>query len=76
MSLCVDPPSVNRNKVLIGERFPGMLVDGTITDSAYADFMQSYNETSELGLRTCNLEAIMNEVQLRVRPSKRLLLPV
>ena len=49
-----------------------MLVDGTIPDAAYADFMQFHNETSELGLRTCNLEAIMNEVQLRVTPPKRL----
>jgi hypothetical protein len=46
-----------------------MLVDGTIPDAAYDDFMQFHNETSELGLRTCNLEAIMNEVRLRVTPS-------
>ncbi len=54
--------------MLIGERYPGLLIEGTISDSAYDNFMQFQNESSGLGLRTCNLEAIMNEVS-RFSPS-------
>lgn len=52
----------NSDKDLIGQRFPGLLVNGSLTDEAYANFLQYRDESKDLGLRGCNLEEIMNEV--------------
>jgi solute carrier family 6 amino acid/orphan transporter-like 15/16/17/18/20 len=54
----------NSDKDLIGQRFPGLLVNGSLTDEAYANFLQYRDESKDLGLRGCNLEEIMNEVKL------------
>ena len=50
------------DKDLIGQRFPGLLVNGSLTDEAYSNFLQFRVESEDLGLRGCNLEEIMNEV--------------
>lgn len=53
---------LNSDKGLIGERFPGLVVNGSLSDEAYANFLEFREESKDLGLRGCNLEAIMNEV--------------
>lgn len=50
------------DKDLIGQRFPGLLANGSLTDEAYSNFLQFREESKDLGLRGCNLEEIMNEV--------------
>ncbi|XP_032792559.2 sodium- and chloride-dependent transporter XTRP3 [Daphnia magna] len=52
---------VQHDKGLIGERFPGLVVNGSLSDEAYANFLEFREESKDLGLRGCNLEAIMNE---------------
>lgn len=37
-----------------------------MTDEAYTNFLQFDDESKNLGLRECNLEAIMNEVSFGV----------
>lgn len=54
-------------KTLIGSRFPGLVVNGTMSDAAYSNFLQYRDESEDLGVRGCNLEAIMNEVSLLLR---------
>lgn len=51
------------DKALIGQHFPSLLVNGSLSDEAYANFLQFRDDTEDLGLRKCDLESIMNEVR-------------
>ncbi len=39
-----------------------------MSDAAYTNFLQFRDESEDLGLRGCNLEAIMNEVRRVLYP--------
>jgi len=53
-------------KNLISSRFPGLLINGSVSDSAYKNFLESREESADLGVHGCSLETIMNEAIIRL----------